>query len=128
MSPYRTSTLLTCPRCTDPLERAAPFDRCSRCDGLWVNEGLLDRVLTEESPSRRWLWWRDPTLTCPRCKEGMQTTLVGECLHIDRCVEHGLWFDAGELATLLTASGMTRDRLSFDQILELIRARLAPAA
>ena len=43
---------------------------------------------------------------CPRCRRKLSIATVGSepAVEIDRCpLEHGLWFDAGELKTLITS-------------------------
>ena len=41
-----------CPKCGAPLVpvpyRGVELDKCSRCQGLWLDFGELDQVLTEE--------------------------------------------------------------------------------
>ena len=46
-------------------------------------------------------------LPCAVCNEPMET-LVAYHTAIDRCAQHGMWFDADELARILLAAGETR--------------------
>ena len=41
---------------------------------------------------------------CPRCRALMDGASIGAVV-IDRCAEHGIWFDGKELAAVLEASG-----------------------
>jgi len=103
-----------CPVCREPLivaERGGiELDVCLWCHGLWfdagelallseklgrdltVNEAALERVSTPEKPRQ-----------CPRCDRPMDKVAFGAAARVllDRCAAHGLWFDHGELATLI---------------------------
>jgi len=107
---------MNCPACRSPLivveREGIELDHCPRCRGFWFDEGELallaertNRILSlgtgvaalggpaGEKPRR-----------CPRCRTRMAKEDLGSDprVRIDRCPRgHGLWFDAGELGTLM---------------------------
>ncbi|HSD86473.1 MAG TPA: zf-TFIIB domain-containing protein, partial [Kofleriaceae bacterium] len=102
-SPYRERPpRLECPRCGEVLaDVTTGVSMCARCGGIW----LAQRAVTAAFQDPTWphgvgMWWRRD-LPCPRCAfegspDAMSTVTVGDLL-LDRCVEHGLWLDRGEL-------------------------------
>ena len=106
------------------------LDRCPSCLGLFLPIGALERLLEQQSgpvlgvdhrllqalaemprASRGPLRYR----RCPSCSELMQRSLQGKRsgVVVDRCRDHGLWLDAGELRQLLEwarAGGALLDR------------------
>ena len=84
------------------------LDHCISCRGLWFDRGELD-LLAEltgadlasieltagaGAGARR-------NRVCPRCDEALEEIVIGG-LRIDRCPKgDGLWFDRGELGSLL---------------------------
>lgn len=80
---------------------------CRRCGGAWLPAAVLEAVFG----SRHWppgasLWWQR-RLPCPECARGQGTlrrrmqAIESSGGIVDRCVEHGLWLDTGELGRLL---------------------------
>lgn len=97
-----------------PLE----LGRCSTCLGLFLPLGALERLVEREgtpvlqvdhrllqalseAPRSAATTWR--YRRCPSCGELMNRTLHGRRsgVVVDRCRDHGLWLDAGELRQLL---------------------------
>lgn len=109
-SPYRERPpMLECPRCGEVLaDVTTGVSMCARCGGIW----LAQRAVTAAFQDPTWphgvgMWWRRD-LPCPQCAfEGspnaMSTVTVGDLL-LDRCVDHGLWLDRGELSRLVGGS------------------------
>lgn len=106
---------MRCPACGESLvviERdQVEVDWCASCHGVWFDTGELN-LLAEKaglrlSPS---VFGKTPASVagevprkCPRCPAKMEKVRVGESKTIiDRCPEHGIWFDAGELGVLMT--------------------------
>ncbi len=113
---------MRCPACKSPLvvveRQAIEVDWCLECRGLWFDGGEMEllgqkagrRLETEDlgrrtgdsvSPGRR---------RCPRCRRRMErVTLTLEApgpgaakrVEIDRCPEHGIWLDRGELGRIM---------------------------
>lgn len=95
---------LICPTCKIPLAQAGYTQRCKQCDGAWVGEDALVGMLQERTSALVVLPWqprpKDTERSCPSCAKPMQTANLGS-VALDRCGEHGVWCDAGELASLL---------------------------
>jgi Zn-finger nucleic acid-binding protein len=96
---------LICPGCGKALTEAGFTDRCPSCDGAWVHEDALVGMLQERTSTLVFLPWmprpKDLERKCAVCSKPMQMVNLGS-VALDRCAEHGVWFDAHELATLLS--------------------------
>jgi len=72
------------------------FDAGPRDAGALADSGPLADAgpVVEASPRRK----------CPRCKRKMSGVVVGSAdpVHVDRCTEHGVWMDSGELGRIMT--------------------------
>jgi Zn-finger nucleic acid-binding protein len=83
-------------------------DHCVTCKGLWLDAGELDLLLGDAEATRRLLASGGPGASaserprkCPLCDVKMEKSDAGG-VTFDRCGQgDGLWFDEGELATLL---------------------------
>jgi len=95
---------LICPKCGKALQQAGYTERCRSCDGAWINEDALVGMLQERTSTLVFLPWqprpKDMERPCVVCRRAMQTVNLGS-VALDRCAEHGVWFDADELAALL---------------------------
>ncbi len=96
---------LNCPGCGKAtLERAGFTERCPSCDGAWVHEDALVGMLQERTSTLVVLPWQprpqDQQRRCAVCTQALQTVTLGT-VALDRCAEHGVWFDTHELAALL---------------------------
>ena len=103
--PYRSAPL-PCPRCRSIHLDSGVLGHCPRCHGTWVPEDVLhDRIAVMQQAPARLHWYRVPRtqLPCARCAEPMETLALFD-VPIDRCLAHGLWFDADELSTVLLRS------------------------
>ncbi len=105
---------MKCPVCRTPLvvveRESVELDWCPACAGVWFDEGEL--VLFAERLGKRHrrdmigeavTGSREARRRCPRCRHKMEKVAPaadGKLL-LDCCVEHGLWFDAGELGDLM---------------------------
>lgn len=98
---------LECPVCPDA---ALMFqgDRwtCATCLGAFLQDAALAGLVNEMTDEP----WELPAPTgdpgprpCPVCKQPM--VIEKAEVEIDRCAGHGVWFDAGELATALEHAG-----------------------
>lgn len=83
---------------------------CDKCGGGLVTNDELEVMMNEMSPDdqrpleQRLLPGRATPRTCPRCPASMKPfTMYG--VTIERCAEHGVWFDGAELARVLRANG-----------------------
>ncbi|MCO6042334.1 zf-TFIIB domain-containing protein [Aeoliella sp. ICT_H6.2] len=93
------------------------IDKCHHCDGLWFDQGELDRVRKldrTEVEERLEQQYGSPEVAagevkgymrCPRCSEGRLqefTYTYGNRVRIDRCNEClGMWVDDKELDAIL---------------------------
>jgi Zn-finger nucleic acid-binding protein len=98
---------LMCPGCGGALTSAGYTERCKACDGAWIGEDALVGILQERASTRVFLPWQpreaaagEGGRACAVCKKALAPVALGTIL-LDRCSEHGVWFDAKELAALL---------------------------
>lgn len=100
---------LTCPSCrAAALATAGRTERCVQCDGAWIHEDVLVGMLQETASALVSLPWepreaveaRERDRPCAVCAKPMQAVSLGH-VALDRCAEHGVWFDAKELAAVL---------------------------
>jgi Zn-finger nucleic acid-binding protein len=118
-------TARSCPRCALPLETIDLkiegrflIERCRRCFGLFFDPGemeaLLDRAvsnvyaidfarLKEINGYRPVEEYGQAYIKCPVCQRYMNRFNVGTRSGViaDRCKDHGVWLDGGELRQLL---------------------------
>ncbi len=106
---------MECPVCREPLivaeREGIELDVCPWCHGLWFDAGelallaeKLGRTLAapEGAPLEAAPASEKPRL-CPRCDKAMDKVALGTRpkVLLDRCASHGLWFDHGELGSLV---------------------------
>src|SRR5262249_48900046 len=98
---------LSCPSCQIALTAAGRTERCAKRDGAWIHEDVLVGMLQETASAMVFLPWMpreardgEPARPCAVCARAMQPVSLGT-VALDRCVEHGVWFDATELAAVL---------------------------
>jgi Zn-finger nucleic acid-binding protein len=101
---------LICPSCRiDSLSIAGRTERCVQCDGAWIHEEVLVGMLQEMTATAlEGLPWEPRAATdpgerdrlCAVCAKQMQAVSLGH-VALDRCPEHGVWFDAKELPEVL---------------------------
>ena len=108
--------VMKCPRCFLPLRidsyEGVEVDWCDECWGCWLDSGELAQVLDsreiEYSDDEReqvlHLLSASKTgprgpVQCPRCTHFMEQVRYSESIELllDRCPDHGVWLDAGEL-------------------------------
>lgn len=102
---------MDCPACGELLVaiefEAVEVDYCAACHGIWLNAGeielltghpaALDAAPRTDAPN-------EASRRCPECRRRMDkcTTSDSRPVTFDRCRSgHGLWFDRGELTTVL---------------------------
>lgn len=103
----------TCPRCASGLDPRGSRFVCGPCDGVLVPEAEVQELLgqvrsrMDQSPIGALPFapytGSEPALTCPRCPARMDKHVL-HGLTVDRCGEHGLWFDGTELAGVIAAA------------------------
>jgi len=106
---------MNCPVCKAPMIvlelDQVETDYCTQCRGIWLDSGELEILLGDAAKAGEVLRSFMPANThesprkCPICLKKMEKVRVGDggkALLIDRCTKsHGLWFDAGELESIL---------------------------
>lgn len=110
---------MICPRCKGECKTSwyegVCIDTCSHCEGSWLDEGELaaikaarEKTFTRaEIDAVRGVTEKvvigkealAPELACPKCGAQMQRfNYAGESgVILDKCAQHGVWFDKGEL-------------------------------
>jgi Zn-finger nucleic acid-binding protein len=87
-------------------------DYCLTCRGIWLDGGELEQLLGDSEQAREVLHsfttaadCKEPPRRCPICGKKMEKVFVGpesKTTLLDRCKKgHGLWFDGGELESIL---------------------------
>jgi Zn-finger nucleic acid-binding protein len=93
-----------CPHCNVELSQAGFTERCPRCTGAWIHEDALVGMMQERTSAMVFLPWqprdRDAERACAVCTKPMQAVSLGT-VALDRCPDHGVWFDPEELASLM---------------------------
>lgn len=108
---------MICPVCksaTIVIEyRSIELDYCNNCRGVWFDSGELELFLKSLNLDTEELLERfvaqggksaGEKRKCPMCGRRMRQTIIGQTpeILVDSCQRgHGLWFDGGELASLL---------------------------
>jgi Zn-finger nucleic acid-binding protein len=80
---------------------------CEQCRGVLVPASEVEAMIAELQLDTFTLPAGKPgTRTCPRCTATMSVLALFE-IEVDRCEQHGVWFDGKELAMVLeSASGV----------------------
>jgi hypothetical protein len=102
-----------CPTCAIPL---CSFERrlcCDACDGIMLEATALEAAivaLTGIVPTLEFCGELG-SIDCPLChaamarcslRLGMGSRHLSVAGHLDRCAEHGLWFDSNQLARVFS--------------------------
>ncbi len=117
---------MDCPRCKLTLRETdyegVEVDMCDSCWGFWLDKGELQEVIdtremsfsqeernafaggqgVSSAPAPE----ETPKAECPHCGQAMDLVHsdVAIQLVIDRCPDHGIWLDAGEIKAVQVAS------------------------
>jgi len=108
-----------CPRCRDALEQLAIGDAkicgCKKCDGVWMDVDTFENVCADgekqsavlanfvRSTVRPQLQTKISYVPCPDCGQLMNRNNFAKAsgVIVDICKQHGVWFDADELPTII---------------------------
>lgn len=123
-----------CPHCAEDLQPIqvgrTGLGECRRCGGVWVNKAGFETLCMEREEQEAILGEGLPQPTapaanagapkrfyipCPACRKLMHRLNFAHCsgIVIDRCKEHGVWFDHQELQGIvrfIQAGGMKKSR------------------
>jgi len=119
---------MLCPRCRLPLRQVdyegVPCDMCDACWGFWLDTGELEAVLATDEVSFskeeakaildvKSASKKGPTAPapCPRCSRTMRRVHCDTVVHlvVDRCDEHGVWLDTGEIKKVEAMAMQSKD-------------------
>ena len=88
------------------------FMRCPGCRGAFLEAAVVAAMLramgAETLPEPRPVA-TDRPLRCPSCQEPLARGAVPSApgsVEIDACAQHGVWFDRGELESVLERAGL----------------------
>jgi Zn-finger nucleic acid-binding protein len=107
---------MNCPACKNPMVilelNQVEIDYCTACKGIWLDRGELDLIFSpSEKKGIAKLFSVKNNLDeikrrCPICKKKMnKVEFENTGIIIDSCSkEHGLWFDNGELKSILKSA------------------------
>ena len=107
---------MNCPRCNVELKvgsfKGMEFDRCQRCEGIWLDHHELDQledtVMDEDRLKGSLMVSTEHSdLLCPRCESHMKWFRYRYYdMELDYCeAEHGFWLDKGEEKRVLEIMG-----------------------
>jgi len=107
---------MNCPACKNSMVilelNQVEIDYCTNCKGIWLDRGELDLIFSTgdkkeiaKSFSAR-PEFDEVKRRCPICKKKMdKVEFENSGIILDRCTNnHGLWFDRGELKSLLKSA------------------------
>lgn len=129
---------MNCPVCDNPLIilelNNVEVDHCTHCHGLWLDGGELE-ILLENSSHKNELLASfivdnkniEKKLKCPICSKKMEKVICGKDKNIiiDKCrLQHGLWFDKGELEQLLESGGLDKENKILNLVKEMFGHKL----
>ena len=123
---------MDCPRCQLMLRNTdyegVEVDLCDNCWGMWLDTGELEEILDvrdmhfSAAEKKQFmdlkrggaeaLARQNDQVNCPHCGNPMDVIEAdaGITLVIDRCPEHGIWLDSGEIKAVQTVAEKS-DRL-----------------
>jgi Zn-finger nucleic acid-binding protein len=114
---------MNCPVCKEAMivveHHGVELDCCPACRGLWLDASELGLLLGDAARARALLEAGGPahargekSRRCPICRRRMRKSVAegGVPVVTDACrLGHGLWFDEGELFTVLRQRGAAAD-------------------
>ena len=94
------------------------IDYCNSCKGIWLDSGELDLLFNSANSGNinDFLNKKSDQLDpkrCPICKKKMELVeFENSGIILDRCKNnHGIWFDNGELRSLLKTSEESNNKM-----------------
>jgi Zn-finger nucleic acid-binding protein len=95
------------------------IDYCTFCQGIWLDSGELEPLLGDTQQANNLLQSfkvdeteREIRIKCPICNRKMLKIQAGQTkpIIIDKCrLDHGLWFDRGELQHIIASGSISED-------------------
>ena len=114
---------MNCPACKSPMIilelNQVEIDFCPACKGIWLDHGELELIFSnsdKNSASKSFVIKNnvdEAKRRCPICKKKMdKVEFESTGIIIDKCDNnHGLWFDNGELNSLLKTDLENNNRI-----------------
>jgi len=114
---------MNCPACKNSMIilelNQVEIDYCNSCKGIWLDSGELELIFSnsdQKSVSESFISKSDNQEVgrrCPNCKKKMEKVeFENSGIILDRCTNnHGLWFDNGELKSLLKTSFNSNNKM-----------------
>ena len=114
---------MNCPACKNPMIilelNQVEIDYCNSCKGIWLDSGELELIFSNSdqksvgdsfAPKSN---HQEVGRRCPNCKKKMEKVeFENSGIILDRCSNnHGLWFDNGELKSLLKTSADSNNKI-----------------
>jgi Zn-finger nucleic acid-binding protein len=114
---------LSCPVCEGELVLLLDRWACGHCAGTFVENHALEAMVSEMKSTP----WQLPTvagqpgtLSCPVCADAMHVEQL-ERVSVDRCGEHGVWFDPLSLGAALHQASNVHQRRPIDSVAAWLR-------
>jgi Zn-finger nucleic acid-binding protein len=126
------SASFACPACSAALREFHGRLCCDACNGIWLEVGDLAVAIEQETGASLDLQFLDRGLgrrACPRCRQALIECRIDAYLgekhgklrtKLDRCPQHGIWFDADELAQVLATLRRTTAPPSHATLREIV--------
>lgn len=114
---------MNCPSCKNPMIilelNQVEVDYCTSCKGIWLDKGELDLIFSSSEKKEIAKLFSAENNTdeikrkCPICKKKMDKVEFEKTgIIIDKCPnDHGLWFDSGELKSILNTAAVENSRI-----------------
>jgi Zn-finger nucleic acid-binding protein len=111
------------------------IDYCPSCEGIWLDSGELELLLQDSSSKTNLLnsfqkakRTKERKYRCPICSINMAKVNVGgeHQVLIDKCrFNHGLWFDKGELISVVSLGSLNGGSKVLDLLKEMFQHNLS---
>jgi Zn-finger nucleic acid-binding protein len=139
---------MICPVCKEPMVvlelDQVEIDYCTSCGGIWLDSGELELLMEDGKDDLKKLFTEDSVHTekhykCPICNKRMLKVHVGDPasqealpgrdkkeILIDRCRNsHGIWFDKGELKSVVMLSSKGKENKVTNLLKEMFESKLS---
>lgn len=126
---------MNCPNCSNPMIvlefGGIETDYCIECKGIWLDSGELESILEDSSAKKDLLESLKPQtntkekkLKCPICNSKMKKVSVGKngSILLDQCkYDHGFWFDAGEIFSVIKLGSIDKNNNVIQMLAEMYK-------